>query len=83
MNVHEEVLNILDEALGLNGRAAQMRRDSPLLGAIPELDSMAVTMVIATIEERFGFMIADDEIDASHFETVGALADFVESKARP
>ena len=81
MNVQQEVLNILDEALGLNGRAAQMRRDSPLLGAIAELDSMAVTTIIMTIEERFGFMVADDEIDASHFQTVGTLTDFVASRA--
>ena len=57
-----------------------MRRDSPLLGAIPELDSMAVVAVITTIEERFGISVADDELDASNFETIGALTDFVGTK---
>lgn len=76
----QEVLIVLDEALSLNGRARSMRRDSPLLGAIPELDSMAVVSVITTLEERFGFTIADDELDASAFSTVGALTDFVETK---
>jgi len=83
LDVQNEVLNILDEALGLNGRAATMDRDSPLLGAVPELDSIAVVRVITTLEERFGFMIADDDLDASSFATVGTLADFVRSKLAP
>ena len=78
--MQKEVLNILDEALNLNGRAAAMGRDSALLGAVPELDSIAVVRVITTLEERFGFMIADDEVDAATFASVGALADFVQTK---
>jgi acyl carrier protein len=80
LDVQKEVLNILDEALNLDGRAAAMGRDSALLGAVPELDSIAVVRVITTLEERFGFMIADDEVDAATFASVGALADFVQTK---
>lgn len=80
MDVQREVLNILSEVLGLDGRAAAMRRDSPLLGAVPQLDSMAVVNLITTLEERFGFTIADDELDAATFASVGTLADFVETK---
>ena len=78
--MQKEVLAILDEVLGLEGRSALMRRDSPLLGAVPELDSMAVVNVITTLEERFGFTIDDDELDASSFASIGALTDFVETK---
>ena len=81
--MQQEVLRILDEVLSLNGRSAHMRRESPLLGAIPELDSMAVVAVITTLEDRFGIIVADDELDGSSFATVGALTDFVTAKVNP
>ena len=80
MDVQREVLKILDEVLSLKSRLATMTRDSPLLGAIPELDSMAVVAVITTLEERFGFTIDDDELDGDNFATLGALTDFVAAK---
>ena len=80
MDVQREVLKVLDEVLSLNGRASAMRRESPLLGVIPELDSMAVVTLITTLEDRFGFTIADDDLDASAFTTVGSLTDFVSER---
>jgi acyl carrier protein len=80
LDVQQEVLKALDEVLSLNGRTRSMRRETPLLGSIPELDSMAVVSLLTTLEERFGFTIADDELDASAFVNVGALTDFVSSK---
>lgn len=80
MNTLHEVLALLDEILSLNGRAAKFTKDTPLLGAIPELDSMAVVGVITGMEERFGFIADDDEIDGSTFATVGSLVDFVDAK---
>lgn len=41
---------------------------------------MAVVALITGFEERFGFMVEDDEIEGSTFATVGSLIDFVESK---
>jgi len=41
---------------------------------------MAVVALITGIEERFGIVVEDDEIDGSTFATVGSLADFVQSK---
>lgn len=80
MDVEQEVLKILDEALSLNGRGLRMTAQSPLLGAIPELDSMAVLTLLTTLEERFGITVEDDEIDGSTFATVGSLTTFVRSK---
>ena len=57
-----------------------MNASTPLLGAIPELDSMAVVNVITALEESFGFSVADDEISASTFATLGSLSAFVEQK---
>lgn len=80
MNIQNEVLSLLDEILSLNGRAAGFTSDTPLLGAIPELDSMAVVALITNLEERFGFTVDDDEIEGSTFATVGSLVDFVAGK---
>ena len=76
----QAVLEILDTELALGGRAASFTADTPLLGALPELDSMAVIGLINAMQERFGFYIEDDEIDGSAFATVGAMVDFVENK---
>ncbi len=80
MTIQNEVLSLLDEILSLNGRAAGFSQDTPLLGAIPELDSMAVVALITNLEERFGFTVEDDEIEGSTFATVGSLVDFVAAK---
>ena len=80
MDVVKEVNRVLDEVLSLGGRAAAFTRDTPLLGAIPELDSMAVVTLITTLEERFGILVDDDDIDGATFESVGSLADFVSGK---
>ena len=63
MDIKKEVLSILDEVLSLKGRSGSFALDTPLLGAIPELDSMAVVALITTLEERFGFIVEDDEIE--------------------
>jgi acyl carrier protein len=41
---------------------------------------MAVVAVIAALEEKFAFVVDDDEIDGSTFATVGTLVTFVERK---
>lgn len=80
MSVQQQVLRILDEVLSLGGRSASFDRATPLLGAIPELDSMAVVSLITALEDRLGIVVDDDDIDASVFATVGALVDFVSER---
>lgn len=80
MDIKSEILGLLDEILSLNGRAISFTNSTPLLGALPELDSMAVVTLITRIEEHFGFTVDDDEIDGSSFATVGSLIEFVEAK---
>ena len=80
MDVTQEVKAVLDEVLSLNGRSAAFTRDTHLLGAIPELDSMAVVTLITRLEEHFGLTVDDDDMDGSTFATVGALVDFVDAK---
>jgi len=80
LDVLKEVLRVLDEVLSLAGRSAGFSRDTALLGAIPELDSMAVVSLITALEDQFGLVVDDDDIDGSTFATVGSLSDFVSSK---
>jgi len=80
MDIVNQVCRALDEVLSLDGRGLAFTRDTPLLGAIPELDSMAVVSLLTTLEERFGIVVDDDDIDGSTFASVGTLADFVGAK---
>lgn len=76
----ESVIQILHDVLLLGDRVQKFNRGTPLLGSIPELDSMAVVSVITALEEHFGIIIEDDEISAEVFESVGSLHDFVNDK---
>ncbi len=78
MSVENDVIEVLADTLSLP--EGDLDESSAVLGAIPEFDSMAVVSVLTALEERYGFMVDDDEIDASIFETVGSLAEFVNSK---
>jgi acyl carrier protein len=80
MDITQEVVRLLDETLSLNGRPSSFSRATPLLGAIPELDSMAVVSLITGMEDRFGIVIEDSDIDADIFTTIGSLSDFVTGK---
>lgn len=80
MDITKITLQILDEALNLHGRSAGFQPGTPLLGALPELDSMAVLAVLTQIEERFGITIDDDDVDGSVFTTLGSLIAFVEAR---
>jgi acyl carrier protein len=76
----KEVRSVLGKVLQLGPRAEAMDASTPLLGAVPELDSMAVVSLITALEEHFGIAIADDDIDGATFATLGALVQFVEQK---
>jgi len=77
MNVEQEVLKVLDEVLSLGGRSAGFTRETHLLGAIPELDSMAVVTLLTTLEDRLGIAVDDGDIGGDTFATVGSLVDYV------
>jgi acyl carrier protein len=47
---------------------------------LPEFDSMAVVTVVTMLEDQFGISVADDELSADVFESVGSLCRFLEGK---
>jgi len=84
MPANEQTLNgvraVLTRSLQLGNRGGALERSTPLLGNLPELDSMAVVHVLTAIEEQFGIIVEDDDVSGDTFSTFGSLADFVESK---
>ena len=80
MSTLNDVKKVLAQSLQLGARADMLTEDSPLLGALPELDSMAVVMILTSLEEHFGFTVEDDEISADTFATLGTLTAFAEQK---
>ena len=73
---------VLRDVLGLSqDRADAFRSETPLFGALPELDSMAVAGLLTELEERLGILIEDDEVDGEMLETFGALVRFASAKA--
>jgi acyl carrier protein len=75
-----EVTKVLADVLQVGSRAEHWDSSTSLRGSIPELDSMAVVSVIGALEKHFGISVADDEISAEMFSTLGSLSAFIESK---
>lgn len=80
MDIETTVKQVLASVLSLGARAQSWTADSPLLGAIPEMDSMAIVNVIAALEDNFDISIQDDEISGETFLTVGSLVSFIRDK---
>ncbi|WP_300975049.1 acyl carrier protein [Sphingomonas sp. LHG3406-1] len=80
---HDDALRaLLAETLGLTeARVAGFDADTELFGALPEFDSMAVANLLTGIEERFGVLIEDSDVEAEDFATYGSLRAFVERLA--
>jgi acyl carrier protein len=73
---------ILSAQLGTAYPPSHFKDSTRLLGAIPELDSMAVVGILAAIEDTTGISIPDDEVSADVFETFGTLVGFVENQCK-
>jgi acyl carrier protein len=82
MSTLDDVKKILGQTLQLGLRADALTAESSLLGALPELDSMAVVAILTALEDHFGFTVDDDEISAETFATLGSLTEFVDRKLK-
>jgi acyl carrier protein len=76
----DEVRRIIISTLGIDDRAESVTADTKLLGALPELDSLAIVEIVTTLEDRFGFEIDESDFTAEVFKSVATLAAFVESQ---
>jgi len=81
VTIEDQLRAILRDVLGVDAaRAAAIDEDTPLFGAMPELDSMAVAGLLTEIEDRLHILIDDDEVDGEMLESFGSLAAFVRAK---
>ncbi len=72
---------LISDVLGLpESRVAAFNGGTRLFGALPEFDSLAVANLLTEMEERLGFLIEDDEVEAEDFMTYGRLLHFVRRK---
>jgi acyl carrier protein len=78
----DDIRSILRSGLQLEQNGQPLLANTPLIGALPEFDSMAVVTILTLIEEKFGITVEDDDVSADVFQTVGHLASFVESKVK-
>jgi acyl carrier protein len=75
----DDVKAVVVETLGIEDRADSMGPATPLLGSLPELDSLAVLELVLALEERFGITVEGEDVTADVFETLGTLTAFVDS----
>lgn len=80
MSIDKKLRSLVDDTLNLQGRSASFTLETPLMGAVPEMDSMGVVSLLTAFEDQLGLVVDDDEIDGSVFETWGSLLAFVERK---
>ncbi|MXO85423.1 acyl carrier protein [Altererythrobacter aurantiacus] len=79
--VDERLRAVLCDVLALDpADVAEFDADTGLFGHLPEMDSMAVAGLLTEIEDRFGIIIDDEDVDGEMLETYGGLRDFVEGK---
>lgn len=79
--VEMTVRAVLADVLGLEpARVATFDEATPLFGALPEFDSLAVAGLLTELEERLAILIEDHEVDAEMMETFGSLLTFARAK---
>jgi acyl carrier protein len=76
----DSVKAVIVETLGLEDRADTIEASTPLLGALPELDSLAVAELVVALEARFAIVFDGDDVTAEAFETLASLTELVDRK---
>lgn len=81
LGTEELVRDTLRDVLALpQGQVDAFTPETPLFGALPELDSMAVAGLLTELEDRLGFVIDDDEFDGEMLANFGNLVAFADAK---
>jgi acyl carrier protein len=71
------VRDVLVRVLEIEDRAVEIDANTPLLGELPELDSLAVVELAQALENHFDIVIDDEAFTGEVFATVGTLAGFI------
>ena len=78
MRAKESVRDFIGRQLLLNPAAAPGDDDELLLSGV--IDSLAVMRLLAHIETGFGIAIPPEDVVIEHFQTVNAIAAYLESR---
>jgi len=76
----DELRIMIGEVTGDSVAIHALAEGSPLLGAIPELDSLAIVNLLLAMENKYHFQIDDDEVEQSIFQSLSSLRSFAEEK---
>lgn len=75
-NIGTEVRKIITNSLNASVPPEKMSDDYQLAGNV--LDSMALTVLLITLEDHFGIMLKDEELAPEDFETVASLTQLIQ-----
>lgn len=77
MSLKEEVIDVVIEQLGVDAQDVTLEKSF-----VEDLnaDSLDLTELIMTFEEKFGFEISEE--DAEKLKTVGDVVSYIESKKK-
>ena len=76
--VTDELRQILAEVTG-NQRLLGIPPDTELFGAGVGLDSLAGTLLLRRVRQRFGVDVAAEDLNLDSLATLGSLAAFIET----
>lgn len=76
----QRVVGVITATLEIEDQRDTLTSDSPLFGAIPQLDSFTILDLIAALEDEFSIEFDDEDISGESFETVATLTGLVEQR---
>ena len=82
MTTQERVRAFIVEELRPPTGAEELTPDYPLIER-RVIDSMGIFQIVTFLEREFGVEVADDELVAENFGTIGGIAHLVDSKRGP
>jgi acyl carrier protein len=76
VNLVPELADLLAEVTG-RPELASLSADVPLFGGEAGLDSLAGTLLLRRVRDRFGVDVAAEDLNLDALESLGALAAFI------
>lgn len=79
MDIRKSIREFLIEELKDNGFHEGVRDDESLIDA-DIMDSLSILTTISFLDEKFGIIPSEDELDPENFRSVIAICNFVQKK---
>lgn len=77
--IKKTIREFLIEELSGNGFHEGVRDDQSLIAA-GIMDSLSILKTISFLDEKFGIMPTEDELDPSNFDSIDLIHKFIEEK---